>query len=89
MATKKERLGLWNPEVKEYIISSVDYLQWSMKWISKLKYIKSVPTGQKTLWQDGKEYPVFEDRVFEVWANNPTEESLVWLKLRFTIEITD
>lgn len=90
MATnKKQRLWLGNPEVKEYLISSAEPMTGALEWVTKLKYIKSVPNGQKRLWNDGKEYSVFEDRVFEVWVDNPTEESLVGLKLRFTTEITD
>lgn len=87
MTAKRDRLGIEAPEIREFIISSIDHMTGSMEGVSKIKYIKKVPNGETRKGNDWKIYKVFEDRVFEVWINNPGKVNLVGLKLRFTTEI--
>lgn len=86
---KRSRLAIDAPEVREYTISSIDHMTGSMEGVSKLKYIKKVPTGETRRGQDGKEYKVFEDRVFEQWIDNPGQVNYTGFKLKFTTEIVD
>lgn len=86
---KRDRLGIDRPEIKEYIISGIEHMSGSMEGISKIKYIKKAPTGETRKGTDGKEYKVFEDRVFEVWIDNPGKANLTGFTLRFTTEIAN
>lgn len=85
---KRERLAFEKPEIKEYVICGVDHMQWSMEGITKVKYIKKAPTGEIRTNKEGKEFKVFEDRIFDIWVDNPNKMDFNGMKIRFITEIS-